>query len=45
MIRALDVTDGPGIKKLAEDVEIVHVLFNCAGLVFAFFNISMRLKV
>lgn len=33
--RVLDVTDGPGISRLAEEVGPIDILFNCAGYVHA----------
>ena len=29
--RVLDVSDGPGIRALAEEIGTINVLFNCAG--------------
>ena len=34
-INALDVTDGPGITRFADEVGPIDVLFNCAGFVHA----------
>jgi 2-keto-3-deoxy-L-fuconate dehydrogenase len=34
-IKALDVTDGPGITRFADEVGPIDVLFNCAGYVHA----------
>lgn len=34
-IRVMDVTDGETIKKLAEELDAIDVLFNCAGYVHA----------
>ena len=44
-VEVLDVTDKQNIEKIAEKIDTVHVLFNCAGFVIAYFVIQCMIAL